>query len=385
MRRLRTWLWLAVVFPVVLAAGILIFFWSVSSEPELNGQPLSEHLLKLRQSDEAVRASTFKLIEDHPSLFGPYCLDMVANGPSSIEQLTDQFQSKYGSTLIGRKLGLRSPMKKYLARSMAATALGVLDVDEAKKLTALRAALYDEDRGLRMESAKVLAQMGSLALDLLEESFGDPSPGVRNAGVYAMYLLGPEAAPALESLKELLLNKAYNVDGVLFEVFGRIGEPSVPVLIEAMDGADAQGKAGIFRALVPLRRHLLPHREVFIAELQHPDSTVKMESVNALMAAGFVDAQVTSLLFPLLEDPDPKVRLTVLKQLNSRVPYAEPALEEIVNLLTDDLKEIREFAGFIIERIPLEMEGSKDILNSARHSEFAYVREVSEKRLAKIP
>ena len=78
MRRLRTWLWLAVVFPVVLAAGILLFFWSVSSEPELNGQPLSEHLLKLRQSDEEVRASTLKLIEDHPSLFGPYCLDMVA-------------------------------------------------------------------------------------------------------------------------------------------------------------------------------------------------------------------------------------------------------------------------------------------------------------------
>ena len=383
MRRLRTWLWLAVVFPVVLAAGILLFFSSVSSEPELNGQPLSEHLLKLRQSDEEVRASTLKLIEDHPSLFGPYCLDMVANGPSSIEQLTDQFQSKYGSTLIGRKLGLRSPMKKYLARTMAATALGVLDVDEAKKLSALRAALYDEDRGLRMESAKVLAQMGSIALDLLEESLGDPSPGVRNAGIYAMYLLGPEAAPALESLKEVLLNKAFNVDGVLFEVFGRIGEPSVPVLIEAMDEADAQDKARIFRALVPLRRHLLPHREVFIAELQHPDSTVKMESVNALMAAGFVDAKITSLLFPLLEDPDPKVRLTVLKQLNSRVPYAEPALEEIVNLLTDDLKEIREFAGFIIERIPLEMEGSKDILNSARHSEFAYVREVAEKRLAK--
>jgi len=234
-----------------------------------------------------------------------------------------------------------------------------------------------------MEAAKVLAQMGSLALDLLEESLGDPSPGVRNAGIYAMYLLGPEAAPALESLKALLLNKAYNVDGVLFEVFGRIGQPSVPVLIEAMEGADAQGKTRILKALVPLRGHLAPHRNVFIAGLQHPDSTVKMESVNALMVAGFVDAKITSLLFPLLEDPDPKVRLTVLKQLNSRVPYAEPALEEIVNLLTDDLKEIREFAGFIIERIPLEMEGSKDILNSARHSEFAYVREVAEKRLAK--
>lgn len=385
MRRPRTWLLLALVFPAVLAAGTLLFFWSVSSEPELHGQPLSEHLLKLRQSDQEVRNSTLKLIEDHSSLFGPYCLDMVANGPSSIEQLSDQFQSKYVSTTIGRKLGLKSPLKKYLARSMAAGALGVLDVDKAKKMAALRIALFDQDRGLRMEASKVLAQMGPATLGLLEESLGDPSPGVRNAGIYALYLLGPEAAPALESLKKVLLNKAFNVDGLLFEVFGRIGEPSVPVLIDAMDGADAQGKSRILRALVPLRRHLLPYRNVFITELQHPDPTVKMEAVNALMAAGFVDAQITSLLFPLLKDPDSKVRLTVLKQLNSWVPYAEPALEEILNLLTDDHKEIREMAGFIIERIPLEMDGSRDLLESARRSEFAFVREVAEKRLANLP
>lgn len=385
MRRIRTWLWLSAVLSVVLLAGGLAFIWSVSNEPKLNGQPLSEHLLKLQLSDQEVRAVTLKLIAEHPSVFGPYCLDLVANGPSSVEQWTDQFQSKYRSTVIGRKLGLRSPLKKYLARSMAAAALSVLDVGEDQKLNALRSALFDEDRGLRMEASKVLAQMGPVSLGLLKESLGDPDPGVRNAGLYGMYLMGSEARPALEALKQLLLNQSFNVDGVLFEVFARIGQPSVPVLIEAMEGADALGKYRILRALVPLGRHLYAHQKLFIAELQHPDSAVKMESVKALMAAGFVDEKVTSLLFPLLKDPDPNVRLTVLRQLNSRVPYAEPVLADLVALLTDDHKEIRELAGHIIDRIPLKMGGSRDILDSARRSEFAYVREVAEKRLATIP
>ena len=385
MRRLSRWLWLAVALPGVLLAGAFLFIWSISQEPKLNGQLLSDHLLKLQLSDQEERNAALDLIAGHPSIFGPYCLDLVANGPTSVELWTDGIQKKYGSTIVGRKLGLRSPLKKYHARSMAAAALGVLDVGEDDKLAALRSALFDGDRGLRMEASKALAQMGAVSLGLLEESLENPDPGVRNAGIYGLYLLGPKAQPALKTLVELLLNPVVNVDGVLYEVFGRIGEPAVAELMEAMEGADAQRKYRILHALVPLGRHLYAHQKVFINELQHPDSTVRMASVNALMAAGFVDAKVTSLLFPLLKDPDPDVRLTVLRQLNSRVPYAEPVLADLVVLLTDDHKEIRELAGFIINRIPLEIEGSKDILESARQSEFAYVREVAERRLDKMP
>lgn len=384
MHRFRTWLWLLVLLPVLLLVGGLLFVWGISREPELNHLPLSEHLLKLQLSDKEVRSETLKLIVDHQALFGPYCLDLVANGPSSIEHWTDQFQSKYGSTVIGRKLGIKSPLKKYHARSMAAVALGVLDVGEGEKLDAFRSALFDEDRGLRMEAAKGLAHMGPVSLGLLEESLGDPNPGVRNAGVYGMYLLGPEARPALETLIQLLLSKSFNVDGVLFEVFGRIGEPAVAALIEAMGGADAQGKSRILRALVPLGRQLHAHQNVFISALRNPDSEVRKEAANALMAAGFVDAKTMALLFPLLKDPDPGVRLAVLRLLNSKVPYAEPALADLVDLLTDDHKEIREMAGLIIDRIPLKLGGSKSVLDAARHSEFAYVREVAESRLSKI-
>ena len=83
-----------VLLPVVLLVGGLLFVWGISREPELNYLPLSEHLLKLQLSDKEVRSETLKLIVDHQALFGPYCLDLVANEtpclPGGIPQICRQ-------------------------------------------------------------------------------------------------------------------------------------------------------------------------------------------------------------------------------------------------------------------------------------------------------
>ena len=193
--------------------------------------------------------------------------------------------------------------------------------------------------------------------------------------------MGPEAQPALESIKNLLINEDLNLDPLCFEVFCRIGPEAAHVLGKALSTTNAVAKYRLLKAMVPLRRSIYPYRQMFMEGLEHPDPKVRSESARALIAAGSVHAKVAALLFPLLEDDAPEVRLTALQLLNGLVGFAEPVIPVLLGLLEDDDKEIRRIAGSVLERLSPSTRESKQALEAALISENIFVREVAEKVL----
>lgn len=378
----RRWLIVCLSIPLFILVTLFGWLWLQQKEPTLDGKPLSNHLLKLHDSHADVRASALKYVQAHQEVFGPYCLRLVSNQNTTMQAWMHRFQQKVAPTRLGQKLGVRNPMYQLKVRAMAALALGVVDLPAAEKISALKVGLYDADRQTRMESVKSLAALGAPSLEVLEASMTDVSIGVRNAGLYGMYLLGPEARPALGSLKDLLINEDLNLDPLSFEIFWRIGPEAADTLGSALNTTNAVAKYRLLKAMIPLRRLIYPYRDQFIEGLKHTAPKVRSESARALISAGRVDAKVAALLFPLLRDDAVEVRLTAVQLLNQRVPFAEPAMPELLLLLEDEEKEIRRIAGFMLERMILKTSASRQALESALNSENIYVREVAGKALA---
>jgi HEAT repeat protein len=381
MTQKRRWLLVCLCLPLVLLVGLVSWIWFQQQEPTLDGEPLSQHLLRLHAPHADVRASSLEFVKAHPDEFGPYCLQLLSKETTTMQAWLERVQTKLAPTRLGRKLGVKSPRLKLQVRAMSALALAVLDVPVEEKIQALKVGLYDADRQTRMESVKSLATLGPASLPILEPALTDSAIGFVMPLSMAC-ILGPEAKPALESLKDLLINEDFSTDPLNYEVFWRVGPEAAEVLGQALDTANAVQQFRILKAMVSLRRYIYPYRDHFIAGLKHANPKVRSESARALMAAGRVFAEVAALLFPLLKDEESEVRLTALQLLNQRVNFTEPAIPEFLLLLEDDEKEIRRIAGTILERLTPKTTDSKEALKDALNSENIFVREVAAKALA---
>ena len=381
MNKRRRWLFLGLFLPLLSIILIGAWIWFSQKEPTLDGKPLSEYLLKLNAPHADVRASSLEYVKNHSEVFGPFCLKLLSKETTPIQAWMYRFQKQLAPTQMGRRLGIRSPRLQILIRAMSALAVGAMDLPAPAKIKALKVGLYDADRQTRMESAKSLVALKEASLPILEEAIVDADIGVRNAAIYGMYLLGPEAKPALESLKNLLINEDLSLDPLCFEVFWRIGPESAHTLGQALNTTNAVAKYRLLKAMVPLRRHIYPYQNEFISGLKHADSKVRIESARALMVAGRVYADVVAMLFPLLRDDETEVRLAIVKLLNQRVPFTEPVIQDLLLLLEDDEQEIRRVAASILERMNPQSSDSKKALKDALQSENAYVREVAAKAL----
>ena len=382
MNRKRRWLLVSVYLPLVLLVGLTSWVLFQQQEPSLGGEPLSHHLLKLQDGQSDIRASSLEYVRAHSAEFGPYCLKTLSGQSNVIQTWLESLQGRLAPTRIGRKLGVKNPRINLRIRAMSALALGVLDVPLEKKIQALKVGLYDNDRQTRMESVKSLAALGAHSLQILEPALMDKRSGVRNASLYGVYLLGPEASPALESLKNLLINEDLSLDPLSFEVFQRVGPEAAEVLGNALNTTNVVKRFRLLKAIVSLGNSIYPYRDHFIAGLKHPSSKIRSESARALMAGGQVHAEVAALLFPLLKDEEVEVRLSVVQLLNQRVPFTEPAIRDLLLLLEDDEKEIRRMAGFMLERLTPKASASKEALREALKSENIFVREVAARALA---
>ena len=382
MTRKRRWFLVCLGLPLVLLVGFISWIWFLQQEPTLDGETLSQHLLRLHDAHADVRASSLEYVKAYPDVFGPYCLQLLSKKTTTMQAWLERFQTSFAPTRLGRKLGVKSPRLKLQVRAMSALALAVLDVPIQEKIHALKVGLYDADRQTRMESVKSLATLGASSLPIFEQALADSAIGVRNAALYGMYLLGSEAKPALESVKDLLINEDLSTDPLNYEVFWRVGPESAEVLGNALNTTSAVKRFRLLKAMVPLRRFIYPYRDHFIAGLKHANPKVRSESARALMAAGRVYAEVAALLFPLLKDEETEVRLIALQLLNSRVAFTEPVIPELLVLLEDKEKEIRRLAGHILERLSPKTPTSKEALQKALNSENIFVREVAAKTLA---
>jgi len=218
--------------------------------------------------------------------------------------------------LVGLGAPALEPVKAALPDRDQATRLALIQVlgglKNAGGLETLTQQMKDQDPEIRAAAATALGVLGNAdGLRPLQDAVdGDAEASVRVAAAAALGALNnPRAIPAL---LRALKDGHKGVRTAAVEALGKLGEPALNPLLEAVQGDDEVVRRGADQALGQLAQKLA-------GDLASEDKGVREAAVTALGRIGRRD-KVQAIL-PLLRDSEPRVRLAAARALE-RLPAA---------------------------------------------------------------
>jgi HEAT repeat protein len=211
-------------------------------------------------------------------------------------------------------------------------------------VAALGQALKDKDRLVRSVAGRSLGFYGRHKIPVFVEALKDPDPGVRRDAANNLLSDWPvdpaalaEAVPALGEL--LLKDKVPEVREAAAMSLWRIGQPSVPILITAVQSGDKEARRLAVNALSrvgPQARKAVP---VLIPLLKQEDPQLRFEVCPALKAMRDQAGEAVPALLMLSKDPESgKEALDALQGILHAPRSAAPAL---LALLKDEEPRVR--------------------------------------------
>lgn len=231
--------------------------------------------------------------------------------------------------------------------------------------------LKDTEPAVRDRVTKALIKLGKDHISLLVPAMKDSDENVRNGAKAALVGIGPKVIPHVQPAV-----KPADLRGAACEVLIKLGEPSVPALVDLLDeddqdvrmaAADALGKIGSRRAtpaLLKSTRDIAAVRRIaisslcticdpratdlFIEVLTHTrdDGEVRARAARALSVVGGPKAIAT--LTASLGDYDLKVRTSVITGLQR---IGSPAVDAVVAAMSGGSKEVRRAGAEVLEKI----------------------------------
>jgi hypothetical protein len=115
-----------------------------------------------------------------------------------------------------------------------------------------------------------------------------------------------KAVQALDALKQALEDPEYGTRLSASSALGAIGEPAVPILIDALKADDPWGVVFALGKMGPAATAAVPH---LVPLLRHQDWRIRIETIRTLRAIGPVGLKIKALLVAaLVADPDKLVR-----------------------------------------------------------------------------
>jgi HEAT repeat protein len=240
---------------------------------------------------------------------------------------------------------LEQPGAPFKSIADAASRIG----PEAKHLEALlngaermaAAATTTNDRGRAVGAfGPAIAAVGDAGVDRVIRALDDRREAVRETAMWALYYLGPKAAPAVDAVIGKL-NAGERLAAEVLTVIGPKAEAAVPHLIRRLEHDEwARPRSGLSlmhhsscaRALAAIGRPAMP---ALVAGLKHEDDLVRAGCVVALEEMDLKAMVPLSAIEPLCSDENPIIRGHAMKAL---VKHGLPKerLLPILNRLQED-------------------------------------------------
>ncbi len=184
------------------------------------------------------------------------------------------------------------------------------------------------------QAARTLAQIGPAAVPALIKALADAAPPVRRRALWALAVIGPDAAAAVEPVSDFLEDKDAQVRTLAALALAEIGpesRPAVPRLAKLLRDPDPEARAWAAVALHEIGPEMIEH---LLAALKEPDLPVRLSAVQALPR--FRDAnEAVQALADALRDPDASVRTTAAAALVQLGPEAKAALPGLLACLKE--------------------------------------------------
>src|SRR5260370_25016376 len=92
----------------------------------------------------------------------------------------------------------------------------------------------DKDTNVHMAVVQSLWRHGTKGLPLLIEALKDKNDGIRQNAIWVLHRVQGDLKDAMPTLKTLLKSDNANIRQGVISILGRIGEPALPDLIEAL-------------------------------------------------------------------------------------------------------------------------------------------------------
>jgi HEAT repeat protein len=211
-----------------------------------------------------------------------------------------------------------------------------------KAVAALVQALGDEDAHVRIGALEALQAMEARArgaVPALVERLRDRDDEVRVNAVMALDRIGPAAKDAVPALARALEDRAVRRWAV--HALGRIGEPSLPILLDSWGKGDASHQADIAYALSdmgPRARAALP---LLIEALRDEHTPLCLAAAHAVDRLGAAGRPAVPNLIPLLRRKDASLREAVAQTLGRLGPDATAAIPALLTALGDEYPMVR--------------------------------------------
>ncbi len=193
-------------------------------------------------------------------------------------------------------------------RTAAARSLAILGTNAARAIPQLIHALGDQDSGASMAAAAALANIGMSAINPLITASRDNMPAVRQRAVYALGLIGPDAAPAIPDLLARLKDPDEQVRTSSAFSLSAIGPAALPAILDAVSHQTGLVRQGAAKALAfgfPSRRRAVPP---LLEMLKDPDPASRAQAIQTLAAIAGSDASTIATLEASLNDSSASVR-----------------------------------------------------------------------------
>ena len=292
---------------------------------------------------------------------------------------------------------------------------------------ALERALSSRHTAVRIHSARLLRECSSAAsIPALIESTRDTSPEVRKEAALSLGALAGRAVPArrfpektaLAPLLSLSRDHAPQVRAAAFQALGEIGEAAPEVLAVLEQGLPDQSPAVSFEAakalwlLHPDSRKIVP---VLITILDKPErwraayllgdmglraapavpALIRLlieEQVprpfrtppSSAFALGKIGRPAISELAPLLQNPDPRIRINALMAFGFMGESGRAAVPQLIEVLRDKNAEVRHTAALTLASLRAEPEQIVAGLSDCLRAEDIYMRSAAAAVLRNI-
>jgi HEAT repeat protein len=188
------------------------------------------------------------------------------------------------------------------------------------------------------QAARSLAQIGWPAVPELIKALDDPSAVVKARALWAIAVIGPDAAEALPALAAALQDKDAKLRGLAAQALAELGpaaRPAIPALVRALEDADPQVRLLAAEALHEIGEETVEH---LLEAVRHKDAAIRVTAVQSLVTFHESRPAVTALV-EALKDPDRKVRAAAAGALVRLGPTAKAAIAGLLeNLREDDLE-----------------------------------------------
>lgn len=248
-------------------------------------------------------------------------------------------------------------------RTVAAKLLGQFDEHPEIVGPALVAALRDSDPRVIEHALDAMAALGPKILPKATAALQDKER--RHFAAALIYRLGPQAAPAVPTIVELLSEPPANEEDLLFRhraqlalaAIGPEAVAAVPVLIESLASEDEQVRASACYALGKIGVGAADAVLALEKRLEEPNGASCTAVVWALLQICPDDEQLCAKAVPMLVEAtkheEELVRVEAATALGQIAAAAKPEIIELLKELAvqDDSTRVREAATEAVKRL----------------------------------